>query len=72
VSLYDDNDAICGSATDVATGTATWTQTALTGDETGCSAISAGDIVTFRIQLDAGAGEYARVGEISFSYYAKF
>ncbi|KKQ54161.1 MAG: hypothetical protein US75_C0043G0004, partial [Candidatus Woesebacteria bacterium GW2011_GWC1_38_13] len=72
VSLYDDNDAICGSATDVATGTATWTQTALTGDETGCSAITAGDIVTFRIQLDADAGDYARVGEISFSYYAKF
>ncbi len=72
VTLYDDNDAVCGSATDVATGTATWTQTALTGDETGCSAITAGDIITFRIQLDADASDYARVGEISFSYYAKF
>ena len=72
VTLYDDADALCGSATDVATGTATWTQTALTGDETGCSGIVAGDIVTFRIQLDADVSEFARVGEIEFSYRAKF
>ena len=72
VSLYDNSDAQCGSTTNVATGTATWTQTALTGSETGCTGITAGTWVTFLIKLTSDTNDYTRVGEITFSYYAKF
>jgi len=72
VSLYDDQDAQCGTTTNVGTGTTAWTQTALTGDETGCTNISAGDIVTFLIKLVADQDDSVRIGEITFDYEAQF
>ena len=72
LTVYDDNDAICGSATAISGTVATWNSTNY-ADPTGCSAIAAGDIITFRVQLSVGVNsEYARVGEIEISYLAKF
>ena len=72
VSVYDNSNGQCGTTTDVATGTATWTQTTLTGNETGCTNITAGTEVTFKIHLAADQNDSVRIGEITFSYEAKF
>ena len=73
LTLYDDNNAICGGATSTPDGTYDqWVQTNY-ADPTGCSAIVAGDIVTFQVHLVVGVNDqFARVGEIEISYLAKF
>jgi hypothetical protein len=72
LTVYDDNNAVCGSATAISGTVAQWNNTNY-ADPTGCSAIVAGDIITFRVQLSVGVNdEYARVGEISIDYLAKF
>jgi len=77
LTVYDDNDAICGSATAISGTVATWNLTNY-ADPTGCDVVSSGDIdagdtVTFRLQLSVGVNdEYARAGEIEVSYLAKF
>jgi hypothetical protein len=71
LALFQANGTQCGTTTNVATGTATWTETALGGSETGCT-VAAGDIVTFRIHVVASASEFARAGEIRFDYLSSF
>ena len=62
----------CGSTTNVATGTATWSEVPLGGSgETSCSGIVAGDIVIWRIHLDAN-NKTVRAGEIRFDYLSKW
>jgi len=77
LTLYDDNDAICGSATAISGTAGQWNLTNY-ADVSSCDvpssgAIGPGDIVTFRVQLSVGVNdEFARMGEISISYKAKF
>lgn len=72
LTVYDDNDAVCGTATAISGTVATWNSTNY-ADPTGCSAIVAGDTITFRVQLSVGVNsEFARMGEIDISYLAKF
>lgn len=72
VSLFNSAGTQCGTSTNVATGTAVWTQTALGGDESACS-FTAGTVATWRIQLAMDtANDFVRVGEISFSYNATY
>ena len=62
----------CGTSTNVATGTAVWTQTSMTGTITGC-AIAGGDKITFQVHLVAGAAnDFARAGMVTFDYLSKF
>ncbi|MCE7936543.1 hypothetical protein DYH10_02035 [Candidatus Saccharibacteria bacterium CPR2] len=75
LSLYDDGGNQCGSTTTINSSNTIWENTAMTGDETACTGIDAddaGDTITFKIKVYARNGGYARVGELSFSYYAKF
>ena len=71
LALFQEDNTQCGTTTEVATGTGTWTNVSLGGSETGCS-ISADDIVVFRVRLTATASEYARAGAITFSYTTAF
>jgi hypothetical protein len=68
LNLYNSSGTLCGTATNVATGTATWTQTSLGGTVTaaGCS-ISAGNVVDFRVQMAAN-NKTVRAGEITINY----
>ncbi len=76
VSLFDDTETICGSATALST-TATWTNTNY-ADVSSCDGASggniiAGDIVTFRIQMAvASNGNDAYMGEIEINYLGKY
>ena len=68
LSLYQANGTQCGTTTNVATGTATWTETALAGDETGCT-FSANDVVLFKVKVTAASStKVVRAGEIRFTY----
>ncbi|HET8708985.1 MAG TPA: right-handed parallel beta-helix repeat-containing protein, partial [Candidatus Saccharimonadales bacterium] len=70
LSLYQANGTQCGSSTNVATGTATWTQTTIT--TSGCS-LAANDIVVFKVSLSAlSTSDFARAGEIQFDYLSKW
>lgn len=72
IALFQANMTQCGTTTNVATGTATWTETAMAGTLSSCT-IAADDVVTFRIKLVAGANnDIARAGEIRFSYKSKY
>lgn len=72
IALFQANMTQCGTTTNVATGTATWTETAMAGTLSSCS-IAADDVVTFRIKLTAGAAsDITRAGEIRFSYLSKY
>ena len=71
LSLYQADGTQCGSTTNVATGTATWTETALTGDESACT-FNAGDIIYFKVKVTASQNEFARAGEIRFNYLSNF
>jgi hypothetical protein len=72
LALEQANGAQCGTTTNVATGTGTWTLTSMAGTLTSC-AIAAGDTVTFQVHLVAGAAsDFARAGSISFNYYRKY
>ncbi len=71
LAMFQADGTQCGTTTNVATGTATWTQVALDGNETSCS-VQANDVITFRIRLTATASEFARAGEISFEYRSSF
>ena len=67
LALFDDTMTQCGTTTNVATGTATWSNVALGGDETGCG-ITAEEVITFRIRMTADQNDFARAGAIEFSY----
>jgi fibronectin-binding autotransporter adhesin len=69
VSVYNGSGALCGATTSVATGTATWTETAIgsmTAD-TDCD-MTQNTMIIFKIHMVASAGEFARVGEIRIDY----
>ena len=71
MTLYDSADAICNASSGLEAN-GQWTQVTYS-DPTGCSNISAGDIVTFRLTLDVRAnGEHAKVGEIDIDYTTVF
>jgi hypothetical protein len=72
LALYNSSNTQCGSTTNVATGTATWTQTTLSGtiSSAACS-ISTGDVVTYRITMDAN-NKTVRAGELEISYLSKW
>jgi hypothetical protein len=71
LSMYNASGTQCGTTTNVATGTAAWTQTSMSGTVTasGCS-ISAGDVIDLRIQLNAN-NKTVRAGEITINYQRK-
>jgi hypothetical protein len=70
--MYQANGTQCGTSTNVATGTAAWTETAMTATFTSCS-LSANDVVLFKIHLVSGAAnDIARAGELRFDYLSKF
>lgn len=71
LAMFQANGTQCGSTTSVATGTAAWTETAMTGSETGCT-VAAGDIVTFKIKLTVDATDFVRAGEIRYDYLSKW
>ena len=71
LALFQENDTQCGTTTEVATGTAAWTTTSLSGSETGCT-IAADDVVIFRIRMTATGTEFVRAGSISFTYNKAF
>jgi hypothetical protein len=68
LSMYNASGAQCGTSTNVATGTAAWTQTSMAGTVTaaGCT-ISAGNVIDLRIQLAAN-NKTVRAGEITINY----
>ncbi len=72
LSLYNASGTLCGTTTNVATGTAAWTSTALGGTITsaGCS-ISAGNVVSFRMQMNAN-NKTVRAGELTVNYLSKW
>ena len=72
LTVYDDNDAVCGTGTSISGTASTWNLTNY-ADPTGCSAITAGDTITFRMHLTVGVNsEFARAGEIYINYLSKF
>jgi hypothetical protein len=68
VTLFKDDGTTCISSTNVATGTATWTDTSLSNS---CS-FSADDRVIFRIKLTAVVSEYALASKITFNYKSRW
>lgn len=72
LSLYQANGALCGTTTNVATGTSVWTETPMVGTLSSCT-IAAGDMVTFKIDLSAGTNtNMVRAGEIRLNYKTAF
>jgi len=74
LTVYDDANNICGSATAISGTVAQWNSTDY-ADPTTCddSNIVAGDIITFRFQLSVGVNsEFARAGEITVDYLSVF
>jgi fibronectin-binding autotransporter adhesin len=68
--LYDSSGTLCGSSTNVATGTASWTTNNYSIST--CS-ITAGSTVLFKVDLSAtSTSDYARAGEITFTYKSKW
>ncbi len=68
LSLYQADGTQCGSTTNVATGTAAWTETGLTGDETGCT-FAANDVIIFKIKVTAASStKVVLAGAIRFDY----
>jgi hypothetical protein len=72
LTMFEDSGAQCGTTTNVATGTATWTEEPMAGTITGCG-VTANEIVIFHIRLKSvGASNSALAGELRFDYLAKF
>lgn len=72
VALYSDaSGTACSTSSNAVTGAAAWAQ-ATVASPLGACTIVAGDVVTFKVRLRAGTGNYARAGEISFALKNKF
>jgi hypothetical protein len=69
VTIYNASGAQCGATTNVATGTAVWTETAIgsVSGDTDCT-MAANDMIIIKIHVVASASEFARVGEIRIDY----
>ena len=71
LAIYQPNGTICGSSTNVATGTAVWTENTVTAPiATTCAAnFTANSLVTFRVRLTSTSTVNAALaGEIRFDY----
>jgi fibronectin-binding autotransporter adhesin len=75
LALYKGATA-CSTGTHIGTTSGQWTTNNLSGfsgGNFGSCTIAAGDIVTFKINVKAGAsGDFARAGELSISYLSKY
>lgn len=71
LALFQEDGTQCGSTTTASTSNTTWTFAQLTGNESSCT-IDAGDTVLFRVKMTATNGNFARAGDITFQYFAKF
>lgn len=72
VTLYSDaSGTACGATANAVTTNATWVQSTNATPLGACS-IVAGDTVTFKVRVQAAQNNFARAGEISFSYKKKF
>jgi hypothetical protein len=75
LAMFNATGAQCGATTNVATGTAVWTEVALgsIAGDTDCDAIVANDVIIFRVKLTSiSATDFALAGAIRFDYLAKF
>ncbi|QQR53158.1 hypothetical protein IPG36_03695 [bacterium] len=71
LAIYQPNGTICGSSTNIATGTAAWTENTVTAPiATTCAAnFTANSLVTFRVRLTSTSTVNAALaGEIRFDY----
>lgn len=71
LAIYQPNGTICGSSTNIATGTATWTEGTVTAPiATTCAAnFTANSMITFRVRLTSTSTvNAAMAGEIRFDY----
>jgi hypothetical protein len=71
LAIYQPNGTICGSSTNIATGTAAWTENTVTAPiATTCAAsFTANSMVTFRVRLTSTSTvNAAMAGEIRFDY----
>ncbi len=72
VALISDGSATpCSTSGNAVTGAAAWAQ-ATTASPLGSCTPAAGDTVTFKVHVQAGQNNFARAGEINFSYKKKF
>ena len=72
IALYSDaSGTACSTSANAVTSAATWVQTSVASPLGACT-IAAGDTVTFKVHLQAGQGNYARSGPITFTYKKKF
>jgi hypothetical protein len=78
LSVYNSAFGQCGSTTEINSSNTTWQTLAMTGSETtdaNCNLTNmpAGSMIYFRVHMTAAAsGNYARAGEINFTYLSKF
>ncbi|HVX24689.1 MAG TPA: hypothetical protein VG992_05120 [Candidatus Saccharimonadales bacterium] len=59
----------CSTNTNVATTNTTWTSTSVSF---GSCTITANSVLTFKVHVVAGTGDFARAGEISFNYLSSY
>ena len=72
VALYSDaSGTACSTSANAVSSAGVWAQTSVASPLGACT-IAAGDTVTFKVHLQAGQGNYARSGPISFTYKKKF
>ena len=72
LAIYDGTSSgtLCGAATNMATGTATWTTPSYTVST--CT-LNAGETALFKITMSAtSTSDFARAGEITFTYKSKW
>lgn len=67
--FHDATAAACATSGNAIAAASTWGQTVLASPLGSC-AVAAGDMVTFRIRLQAGQNNVVRAGAISFNYQA--
>ena len=72
ISLFTDaSGTACATSANAVSSAAVWVQTTVSSPLGSCT-IAANDTVTFRVHMQAGQGNYARSGGISFTYKKKF
>lgn len=72
VGLYVDTQAAaCATTANAVSSNATWVQVTTASPLGTCTPV-AGDTVTFKVHVQAAQSNFARAGEISFSYKKKF
>jgi parallel beta-helix repeat protein len=72
IALYSDaSGTACATSANAITSPGVWVQTTVSSPLGACT-IVANDTVTFRVHVQAGQGNYARSGPISFTYKKKF